>query len=101
MSNVSKHTEGPWVARGNHVFSGDTKIVVAVKGGVVVRGNAGQNARLIAAPPDLLAACEALLAADLYADNEGIWRFADSDTTDGAAAVALARAAIAKAKGGE
>jgi len=58
------------------------------------------NARLIAAAPELLEALEAMLAADLYADGEGVWAFAIADTIEGAEAVSKARAAIAKATGG-
>jgi hypothetical protein len=57
------------------------------------------RARLISASPDLLAACEALLNADLDADGEGVWAIASTDTERGHDAVEMARRAIAKARG--
>ena len=48
---------------------------------------------------ELLAALKALLAADVYADGEGIVYIEHADTTDGEAAVKQARAAIAEAEG--
>ena len=50
------------------------------------------------AAPDLLKGCAAALEGDLYADAEGIWYWAKSDTEDGAKAIRLIRAAIAAAK---
>ncbi len=57
------------------------------------------NARLIAAAPDLLAALESLLEANVYADGEGMCYINETDTEEGMAAVKLARAAIARATG--
>jgi hypothetical protein len=54
--------------------------------------------RAVNAHDDLLNALEALLEADVYADGEGLAYIAASDTVDGEKAVALARAAIGKAK---
>lgn len=67
--------------------------------GFATRKQRDANAILISAAPDLLAACKAMLEADLYAHAEGIWEFAKTDTVEGKAAVDAARAAIAKAEG--
>ncbi|MDE2107557.1 MAG: hypothetical protein KGL39_60755 [Patescibacteria group bacterium] len=53
---------------------------------------------LIAAAPDLYEALKAMLEADAYADAEGIVTFSSSDTESGQKALALARAALAKAE---
>jgi hypothetical protein len=61
------HTPGPWeqMPGGSHgslaVWNKDTALVVATAGGITA-SNALDNARLIAAAPDLLAALEALTA---------------------------------------
>lgn len=47
---------------------------------------------------DLLAACKALLGADLYADGEGLVSFDFPNTEDGDAAKLQAETAIAKAQ---
>lgn len=79
MNNI-KHTPGPWVNDGGPIVSlprqgpGYVHVIASVPG-----GNA--NARLIAAAPELLEACLALIKSD-----------------DLQAAIDKARAAIAKAQ---
>ena len=69
---VTDYTLGPWTAVGNRVYataaSGkDTmttiEVAVATRADPRARAKIDANARLIAAAPDLLAACKALLAA--------------------------------------
>jgi len=68
MITQAQHTPGPWAQGG--AMSGETRIYAADGGEVAVatrsdpkhRYAAEANARLIAAAPDLLAACEAMLA---------------------------------------
>lgn len=86
-----KHTPGPWVVtRGgqSEPFSieASTRTVALVKS---CRNEADANARLIAAAPDLLAACEAMLA----------HRFCFATQKEAESGFAQARAAIAKARG--
>jgi hypothetical protein len=104
---VSKHTPGPWYAQrtnwkgepaghkiyilgDEHETYDDEDDEDAATGVAIVEGNATStgvteaNARLIAAAPDLYAACEALL---------------DTGTHLGAV-IAMAQAAVAKAEGG-
>lgn len=107
---MSKYTPGPWKRRGNTV-SGPFGVTVVhcMDNGVwgekgchsITKTEANANARLIAAAPELLEALEALLSADLYADGEGIHFIKNADTADGERAVQMARAAIAKATGGD
>lgn len=97
-----KHTSGPWVAGGS-LISGEAGVTIArvlrrpaIYGGQAYNFSdtdrdapehgvmADANARLIAAAPDLLEACEAVLLRDDVANDE----IGD-----------ILRAAIAKAKG--
>ena len=94
------HTPGPWRVRGGaaSVYAFD---IVGPKGEDIGYANQsdgaddpevypdGANARLMAAAPDLLAACRAFLAAD---PGEGYSPLEE-------AAIDLMRAAIAKAEG--
>lgn len=101
------HTPGPWVAplsstrmRGRrrysleqdphyaHLWFGDLLL-----NDLVPDATQDANARLIAAAPQLLAACEAVFATVAYPAPEGgsWWRLTDKE-------VAQVRAAIAKAK---
>ena len=62
MSETPKHTPGPWYASGSYIEKTPSghRFTIAE----VFRHNVGQckaNARLIAAAPDLLAACELAL----------------------------------------
>lgn len=113
---MSKHTPGPWSAelmkigtikRGTSAYvllDGDEYNIAMIsswKSQPDTAAEAEANARLIAAAPELLEALEALLNADLYADGEGIHFIKNADTADGERAVQMARAAIAKATGGD
>lgn len=111
----TKHTPGPWItsitAAHSKIERQDTTIVpdpdsgrdfiiATCEYGVYgpqVEGEAVANAALIAAAPDLLAACEALIAADTaICDNLG----SKSDQAmQRIAALDIAAAAIARAKG--
>lgn len=94
----TKHTPGPWEAhRGTEVnyLPPDSNMAYRVaymdmSGNGVVGQRHAANARLIAAAPDLLEACEASLAA---------LDFADQDRFDGGALTKQLREAIAKAQG--
>lgn len=85
------HTPGPWgVGEKRGVWVGPVVMADSRGRGVAfVCGESDANARLIAAAPDLLAACEELL---IYL---GDWDDPENETC------AAARRAIAKAKGGE
>ena len=86
-----KHTPGTWVANGLEVQVADDGWVLAE---IVDTNDEGKtNARLIAAAPEMLAACEAMLRAF---ERSVIGMYPDER-----AACQFARAAIAKAIGGE
>ena len=101
-----KATPGPWEVedvRANYVYAARTGAHYAIDGkdfrpalilgdGTENRGVAEANARLIAAAPDLLEACNKLLAA---ANCHYHWRVILSEYGE------MARAAIAKAEGGQ
>ena len=120
---MGKHTEGPWeqVAEriGDDPVDETYRTIKAGKGFPNEEGGfrltgfmTVENATLIAAAPDmaeeikhlrrvnadLLEALEAMLEGELYADGEGICSFARSDMESGEHAVALARAALKKAR---
>lgn len=87
------HTPGPWATDGREaawdILDGDNKRIASVW------RNAGkpQDARLIAAAPDMLKALEALHACHrAFSDNEN-WTILDDEARN------LAETAIAKAKG--
>lgn len=95
---TTKHTPGPWAVDddGDVCISDLERLIAAVdRRNVTLRKDeAAANAALIAAAPDLLAACEALAEAQQRADageHVGFGLYVD--------AVDAARAAIAKAKG--
>lgn len=76
----TKHTPGPWLT--DEMMPGDQyRYVFAAKGPIVCRVSAfaaGEaNARLIAAAPDLLAACKKAIAEldDYCADHSNVWDF--------------------------
>lgn len=92
----AKHTPGPWYVEHHVEIPFDPDMLV--NGCTITTdnehiafgfgdGNGRANALLIAAAPDLLAACEA-----------AIW---EADNCDGRVSVDALRAAIRKAKGGE
>lgn len=86
---MSAHTPGPWVfetangripiVREMKLPHGEASVFKAVLRGVCVldfgyghpAGMDEANAHLIAAAPDLLAACKAVLACDTWHDHEG------------------------------
>lgn len=102
---MSKHTPGPWELRES--AAAGRKVVASPRLGLIAilaEHDVGEaewiqdeaNARLIAAAPDLLAACKALLPMaedDLFQYGGGL-HAGDSDPT-----ILAARAAIAKAEG--
>ena len=121
---MSKHTRGPWIAEpvmGDYPHDiclgyempreGNPVVIASVyfhedaaKGEFLYPLEANANARLIAAAPELLAACEAAIDANLGSHNH--W---DHTMQHGAGcqlcirqkeAARKIRAAIAKAKGG-
>lgn len=94
---MSKHTPGPWkwwtTHEGSHRINPE-------EGGLVIAScdtrnpfsyEQEANARLIAAAPDLLKACKALL--DVYGELHALYDIGDCDASD------AARIAIAKAEG--
>lgn len=89
MSNDSKHTPGPWKADFDETFSvraSDGRVAVVTHLNLVGRRDAEEaadNARLIAAAPDMLGALRAVVSEDY----------------DTIKKLALAHAAIAKATG--
>lgn len=88
------HTPGPWTVYKNEPLDGSRHVALGSKyeRAIVAGKSATANARLIAAAPDLLAACEAAI------DGIEEWNdFAETDKIE--EAVALLVAAIAKAKG--
>jgi len=111
----AKHTPGPWAAK--HTTGAGWSVKMAKprpdytepdpvcsmawwqfdKPGIIDDEISGANAKLIAAAPDLLAACEACIAADEMANADGT--LGDDMVAAYDAAIAAAKAAIAKAKG--
>jgi hypothetical protein len=56
------HTPGPWnVNRRNHVLDGRKKLIANTWNAALMREEMEANTRLIAAAPDLLAACEGVI----------------------------------------
>jgi hypothetical protein len=102
---MSKHTPGPWAAEEagrsgywistkGHPFTIVDSIDDECRHGAINGDNAGANARLIAAAPELLEALKLLdeaFCADDYGTKEG--------RAKGRAALVATRAAIAKAEG--
>ena len=86
-----KHTPGQWVADGLEVRAEDDGWVLAEI--IDTNDEGAANARLIAAAPEMLAACEAML--------RSFERSVNGMYPDERAACLLARAAIAKATGEE
>ena len=94
---MSAHTPGPWGHGVNprHILAGDDEVARAIALGTHRLEEAKANAALIAAAPDLLAACEKALAAfDVPCGRLDIGQsMAQTYALDDL------RAAIAKAKG--
>jgi hypothetical protein len=92
---MSKHTPGPWsISIGGNYICGDSlrwreTIICEVN---MDHKRARANARLIAAAPDMLEACEQLIAdADV---RRGAYMYADSNVLD------MIRAILARVEGG-
>jgi hypothetical protein len=111
MSNETKHTPGPWKIKGPsieclpHTDGGDyailsDELIIAETFERVAAGKAEPalaNARLIAAAPELLEACEKLLKRAVL----GLEQSASHDGLTNCKAIGRAIGAIAKAKGGK
>lgn len=107
MSEMSKHTPGPWFlgekVQGKHTVTDLRRIRSEREGmehgavcevyGIADGSEAAANARLIASAPELLASLQ--LMVDRFLDAEGSYGAWEND------ALEAARAAIAKATGGE
>lgn len=100
---MNKHTPGPWKAEIHCVWGGpNLDRYVAATGTGIGEQEQQANARLIAAAPDLLAALEAIEAriSGTY-DNPALMDFGPLSIDAEADCSAIARAAIAKARGQE
>lgn len=112
----TKHTPGPWYWSSQYPIGENPTLTLVhtqthLNGIICIRLEdndhlpqpwaKSNDLRLIAAAPQLLEALEALLGASIYADAEGICPIENSDTVEGAAAVKLAKEAIALATGSE
>lgn len=102
---MSAHTPGPWTL-GSRVVSADThdtfNVAVALLSSAreapeLSRDERAANGRLIAAAPDLLAACERVI--DALKDHVLIAASLDGARTQGREICSLLNAAIAKARG--
>lgn len=102
---AAKHTPGPWktqsIENQRHVWGPDGDCIVSIHNGSLPDDERKANARLIAAAPDLLEACEAVaeLAEILKSSNDPSQ---NRRAATAAAAVMFSqkvRNAIAKARG--
>jgi len=91
---MSKHTPGPWMAREPNGPGNGWRVGPAWLGEAPSSNETSANANLIAAAPDLLAACEAFVEAEHAAILDGQRAF--SIYVD---AIDDAKSAIAKARG--
>lgn len=96
---MSGHTPGPWRIAPEFsvlsVWSGDTEVASAWReSGWIDEATQRANARLIAAAPDLLAACEAMLAHEVYTYEGNL----EARVTVPRDVIDQLRAAIAKAR---
>lgn len=111
--NESKHTRGPWNAPPSHPFlvrSSNMELVVDCRrgGNVCYTAEDVANARLIAAAPDLLEACEAALEYDAEIHRHAAINQKDPKSWVGCEELdrlyekwtSASRAAIARASGG-
>ncbi len=99
--SAHKHTPGPWHSTGRYVGSGHAKMNICEcsdnSGCWSNAPEAVANARLIAAAPELLEACMAMLEWDDREKDHAVDFYAGMDLCR--AAFDKARAAIAKATG--
>jgi hypothetical protein len=86
---TAMHTPGPWFCSGGSFDDADGIAYTIHADGMVI---SRANARLIAAAPDLLAACEAFVNYDSSVDHDGIDMMLAYETAN-----LLIRAAIARA----
>ncbi len=102
MMSAAKHTPGPWEAQmpSRHKISVVTPDERELYIGCVPLAEAEANARLIAAAPELLAACETLLSNLRTLDDAGRSNPAAWSRDTFASQVRLLQDAIAKATGG-
>lgn len=91
-TNETKHTPGPWFY--NRVSGYDYGSYQYSVSGICTNINKEADARLIAAAPELLAALEALLHGSRNVTSQADWQAEREEAS------AMARAAIAKARGG-
>jgi hypothetical protein len=96
--SAARHTPGPWTYPGGtgNLIGGPDRLRVADLGGLERSPDERQaNARLIAAAPDLLAACRGIIRAADSPENMKDRDLVDDIDFDGI------RAAILKAEGGD
>ena len=90
---MGEHTPGPWIIR--HVGIGQPYVIDSNSGQIALVGpRQSHDAALIAAAPDLLAACEIALALLTGTGQDGTLGHHPDNPVP-----AMLRAAIAKAKG--
>lgn len=81
--NTTKHTPGPWLIATYESFGNvlsphsKNKIAMVYDAGVNSQGIGVANAQLIAAAPDLLEACKAVLHCNDYAEGKISAEFSD------------------------
>lgn len=96
MTNTAKHTPGPWFAHGRYIGTQNHKSAIAecrdINGNWSNDAPASDNARLIAAAPELLEALRGLYLDLVANDQDGLVEHVET--------MGKARAAIAKATGG-
>ena len=90
---MANHTSGPWHYNNGFIWSKRYRCICEVYPNIEITNDDISNARLIAAAPDLLAACEELLRESIAIATERGYRPDMFDT------IRNGRAAIAKAKG--
>lgn len=105
---MSKHTPGPWWASHCAIYGPGTpkgrQAIIAVVSTIQGMTNAPDNARLIAAAPDLLEACRSAFEAldDRYDVDEPLGEVLRESPFQGAGKIMrFLRQAIAKAEGRE
>lgn len=102
MSDKATHTPGPWLAAEDEVGTNPDICIEAIGYGIIADVGGGlphvrrANARLIAAAPDLLAACEAALHDSEYMEPGKVYHGPGHELTR--ETKAMLRAAIARAK---
>lgn len=98
----AKHTPGPWIVgpRGAAVYGPDNMRLASLDANAKTLGQRTDNARLIAAAPDLLAALKALLEDSMYvSDADSCECGEDGNGNNGTCCHIQAHRAIKKALG--